>query len=476
MITYMPPRPGKNARKIIKRDTKSLWGATTRSEDLPLVVEKAKGVWIEDVDGRKFLDFGAGYAVVSTGHCNREVIESAKKQMDKLIHISGSDFYYDVQVKLAEKLIKITPGKFDKRVYFANSGAESLESSLKAARYFTRRPAIISFIGAFHGRTTVGMTISGSKSVQRAHFLPLLPEVYHTYYPYCYRCPLNLSYPDCKNRAKKKIDGIPLLPCVEHLTDVIFKRLVDPEDVAILFVEPIQGEGGYIVPPVEFLPLLRKITERYGIVMVADEIQTGMGRTGKMFAVEHWNVEPDIITVAKGIASGFPMAAVIGRAEIMDWRVDRRAWVVGSHGSTFGGNPVSCAAALKTIEIIENKLIDNVNRVSKYMFDRLEKMKDKYQIIGDVRGKGLMIGVEFVKNKETKEPLDMVITKNGRNIKQVMMGESFKRGLLLLPCGFNAVRFSPPLSINKEEAERGLDIFEEVVEEVEKKLKKARMI
>ena len=476
MITYVPPKPGKNANKIIKKDAKYLWGATTRSDDIPLVVSKAKGVWIEDVDGNKFLDFGAGYAVVSTGHCNDRVISSAFKQMKKLIHISGSDFYYDIQIKVAEKLKKITPGRFDKRVYFANSGAESLESALKAARYFTRRPGIVSFIGAFHGRTTVGMTISGSKSVQRSHFLPLLPEVYHTYFPYCYRCPLNLNYPECKNRAKEYIDDIPVLPCVAHLTEVIFKRLVDPEDIAILFVEPIQGEGGYIVPPPEFLPLIRKITEKYGIIMVADEIQTGMGRTGKMFAIQHFNVEPDLITVAKGIGSGFPIAVLIGRAEIMDWRVDKRAWVVGSHGSTFGGNPVSCAAALETMEIIDKDLIYNVKKVSKVIFERLNEIKENSEIIGDVRGKGFMIGVEFVKNKETKEMLPDVITKNGRNIKQVMMGEAFKRGLLLLPCGFSAVRFSPPLVLTEEEAMKGVDIFEEVVKDVEKKLKKVNMI
>jgi len=470
MIRYKSPKIGKRSKELINRDKKVMLGAHTRTREIPLTVKKAEGVWIEDLDGKKYLDFGAGYAVVATGHCHPEIIKEIEKQIKKLIHISGSDFYYWPQVLLAEKLISLVPGKSKKRVYFSNSGAESLESAFKLTRHFTKRPVAISFFGAFHGRTFVGMSLSGSKAVQRGHFYPLIPQVIHTLYPYCYRCPLNLSYPDCK-KGQRKIDGISLLPCVGFLTDTIFKRIVEPDDVAAVFVEPIQGEGGYIVPPPEFLPLLRKITEKYEIALVIDEIQAGLGRTGKMFCFEHWKIEPDVVCIAKALASGLPLGATIAKEEMMDSTVDKRAWREGSHGSTFGGNPVSCAAALKTVELIEKKLIKNATEVGKYMMERLNEMKEKHRIIGDVRGKGLMIGVEFVKDKETKEMLPEKLTKDGKNIKQIVMGEAFKRGLIILGCGWNAVRFSPPLVISKDEAEHGLTIFEEVVSWVEKQLK-----
>ncbi len=470
MIKYKSPSIGKKSRELIKRDKKVMFGAHTRTREIPLAVKKAQGVWIEDLDGKKYLDFGAGYAVVATGHCHPDIIRAAEKQMKTLIHISGSDFYYWPQVLLAEKLVSLVPGKFKKRVYFSNSGAESLEAAFKLTRHFTRRSVVISFFGAFHGRTFVGMSLSGSKAVQRAHFYPLIPQVIHTLYPYCYRCPLNLSYPDCK-KGQPKINGVVLLPCVGFLTNTIFKRLVEPDDVAAIFVEPIQGEGGYIVPPPEFLPLLRKITEKYGIVLVVDEIQAGFGRTGKMFAFQHWNIIPDVICVAKAIASGFPLGATIAREEMMDAEIDERAWRVGSHGSTFGGNPVACAVALKTIELIEKQLMKNAEDVGNYMIESLKEMKERHRIIGDVRGKGLMIGVEFVKDKNTKEMFPEKLTEDGKNIKQIIMGEAFKRGLIILGCGWNAVRFSPPLTISKNEAEHGLTIFEEVVSWVEKQLK-----
>lgn len=464
MIDYISPEIGELSKRIIERDKRVMFGAHTRTREIPLVVERAKGVRIWDVDGKEFLDFGAGFAVCATGHCHPEVIKAVEEQLRRLIHISGSDFYYLPQVELAEKLLEITPGEFPKKLYFANSGAESLEAAFKVARYYTKRPIVISFLGAFHGRTFVGMSLSGSKKVQRSGFFPLIPEVIHIPYPYCYNCPFNLEYPKC---IKGEFEGIPLLRCVRYLTEVIFKQLLDPEDVAAIFVEPIQGEGGYIVPPKEFHPLLKAITRKYGILYVADEIQSGLGRTGKMFALEHWGVEPDILCTAKAVASGLPMGVTIGRAEYMD---GDRAWPPGSHGSTFGGNPVVCRAGIKTLELLKNGLVDNAREVGKYMKQRLLEIKDKHRIIGDVRGLGLMLGIELVKDKRTKERFPDRVTRDGKNIKEVFMGEAFKRGLIILGCGFNSIRLSPPLILTKSEADEGLEIIEEVVEWIERGL------
>ena len=467
-IKYESPSYGPNAERLITRDQKVMFGAHTRTREIPLVVEKAEGVVITDVDGREFLDFGAGYAVCGTGHCHPDVRKAIDSQVRKLIHISGADFYYLPQVELAENLIRLVPGKFDKRVYFCSTGVECLEASLKICRHYTRRPQFISFLGAFHGRTYAGMSLSGSKRIQRAHFSPLIPGVTHTPYPYCYRCPFNLKYPECK--LKPRFDSIPMLPCVAYLTDVIFERLVDPEDVAGLVVESIQGEGGYIVPPPEFHPLLRAITQIHGIIYVVDEIQSGLGRTGRMFAIEHWGVEPDIVCVAKAIASGIPLGAVVARAELMEEEVDSRAWRRGSHGSTFGGNPVACAAALKTLELIEGQLVHNARAVGDWMIEELEDFMTRHRLIGDVRGRGLMIGVELVKDKITKERLPEKLTHEGKNIKEVIIGNCFKRGLVVLGCGVNAIRFSPPLVLSLEEAKKGISIFESVVEELEDQL------
>jgi len=466
-ISYKSPDLGKKGKKLIARDKKVMFGAHTRTREIPLVVEKAKGAWVFDVDGKKYLDFGAGFAVVATGHCHPEVIKAVNKQLRKLIHISGSDFYYEPQVALAEKLIKITPGDFDKRVYFGSSGAEAIEASLKIARYYTRRPRMVSFLGGFHGRTFGGMTMSGSKKVQRAHFSALIPEVYHIPYPYCYHCIFNQTYPEC---IKKDFEGVPLLYCLSYLTDVIFERLIDPEDVALIMVEPIQGEGGYIVPPREFLPALRAIADKYGIVLIFDEIQSGLGRTGKWFACDYVNVVPDIILIAKAIASGLPMSATIGKAELMETEIDFRAWVAGSHGSTFGGNPVIAAAGITSLRLIENGLIDNARIVGEYLKNGLTEIMNRHKIIGEVRGLGLMIGMEIVKHKETKEHFPKTVTKNGKNIKEVITGECFKRGLILYGAGFNSIRISPPLVITKSEADSALKIIEEVINFVESQL------
>ncbi len=466
-IDYKSPEIGKNAMELMERDKVMMFGAHTRTREIPLVVDYAKGATIKDVDGKEFLDFGAGYAVVSAGHCPQEVIDAITEQSKKLIHISGSDFYYLPQIELAEKLVQITPGKFSKKIYFGNSGAESIDASLKICRHFTRRSKIISYFGAFHGRTFAGMSVSGSKAIQKAYFSPLLPEVTHTPYAYCYRCTLNLEYPTCKKEPYLETD-IPMLPCVEWLTDVVFKQLVDPEEVAGLIVEPIQGEGGYLVPPPEFHKLLRAITKRYGIIYIADEIQSGLGRTGKWFALDHWNVEPDIILIAKALASGLPLSAVVGKAELMDSEVNSKAWRAGSHGSTFGGNPVSCAAGVETLKLLENGLIENAAKIGNYIKEKLVEIQQRHRIIGDVRGVGLMIGIEIVADKKTKKRLPEDLTKDGKNIKQVVMGSCFKRGLIVLGCGVNSIRFSPPLTITKEEADRASNIFEDVIEEIER--------
>uniref|UniRef100_A0A7C4XAP9 Aminotransferase class III-fold pyridoxal phosphate-dependent enzyme n=1 Tax=candidate division WOR-3 bacterium TaxID=2052148 RepID=A0A7C4XAP9_UNCW3 len=466
-IKYTSPKLSKKAQLLIERDKKVMFGAHTRTREIPLVVERAKGVWVYDVSGKRYLDFGAGFAVVGTGHCPPEVIKSATAQLKKLIHISGSDFYYKPQILLAEKLVRITPGKFAKRVYLGSSGAEAIEASLKIARYYTRRPKMISFIGAFHGRTFAGMTMSGSKRVQRSHFSNLIPEVIHTPYPYCYNCLFNESYPEC---LRKEFDGETIPYCLSYLTDVIFERLVDPEDVALILVEPIQGEGGYIVPPKEFLPALRKIADKYGIVLVFDEIQCGLGRTGKWFAAEHFDTIPDIILIAKALASGLPMSATVGRAELMDPTVDQRAWIPGSHGSTFSGNPVCAAAALKTLELIENGLIDNAREVGEYMKERLIEIANRHKIIGEVRGLGLMIGLEIVQDKANKKPFPLRVTKDGKNIKEVLTGECFKRGLIIYGAGFSSLRISPPLIITKNEAEMAMEIIEQAIDFVERQL------
>jgi 4-aminobutyrate aminotransferase len=466
-INYTSPEIGPKAQKLIDRDKKVMFGAHTRTRAIPLVVDYAKGARVIDIDGKTFLDFGAGFAVVGSGHCHPDILAAINKQMNKLIHISGCDFYYESQVELAEKLFQITPGDFEKRVYFGNSGVEGVSATLKIARHFTRRPRMISFLGGFHGRTFSGMTMSGSKKIQRAGFAPLIPEVYHIPFPYCYHCVFNETYPHCR---RKEFDGVPLLYCLSYLTDVLFERLIDPEDVALILVEPIQGEGGYIVPPKEFLPALRKIASKYDIVLAFDEIQTGLGRTGKWFACNHVDVVPDIIIIAKAIASGLPMSATVSKAELQDPEINPKAWPHGAHGSTFGGNPVLAAAGVASLKVIENGLIENAGKIGKYLKENLTDIMKCHKIIGEVRGLGLMIGLELVQDKKTKEDFPKSVTNDGKNIKEVITGECFKRGLILYGAGFNSIRMSPPLIITKDDADEAIHIIDEVITNVEKQL------
>jgi 4-aminobutyrate aminotransferase len=434
--------PGPEARKTLTNDLKFVSQSYTRA--YPLVVKRARGVWVEDADGNRFLDFTSGIAVCNTGHCHPKIVEVIRRQSAQLIHMSGSDFYYDLQSTLAAKLAEITPGPTDKRVFFGNSGAEAVEAALKLARYHTKRPRILAFLGAFHGRTMGALSLTASKVVHERGFYPFLPGVTHVPYAYCYRCPYHHPQHDASSCAAD---------CVEWIREDLFRRSIPPEEVAAIFVEPIQGEGGYIVPPPNFHRKLFQLARDFGILFVADEVQTGMGRTGKMMAMEHWGVNPDIIALAKGIASGLPLGATVASGGVMDW-------VPGSHASTFGGNPISCQAALTTIGLLQGGLVENAARLGDYLMGKLKEMQKKHRLIGEVRGKGLMIGIEIVKDPDTRE--------KGVEERSKIIQTCFEKGLLILGCGENVIRFVPPLVIVPREADTALTIFEEVLKEVER--------
>ncbi len=433
--------PGPEAQKILALDKQYISPSYTR--DYPLVAKRGQGAMVEDVDGNLFLDFAAGIAVVSTGHCHPDVVRAIQQQAATLIHMSGTDFYYPLLVQLAEKMAQITPGKFEKRVYFGNSGTEAVEAAMKLARYHTKRHRFIAFLGAFHGRTFGSLSLTASKAVQRRGFGPLLSGVVHVPYPNPYRCPAGHRAPECVSDCV----------CAEHIERQLFKTAVPPEEVAAIVVEPIQGEGGYIIPPPAFLDRLRQIADKYGILLVFDEVQCGMGRTGKMWACQHFGTVPDILVTAKGIASGLPLGVMVARADLMDWGP-------GAHASTFGGNPVACAAALETIRLLEEKYIANAARMGEYILGRLADWPHKHAIVGDVRGKGLMIGVELVKNQETREPYP--------EARRRVIQRAFEQGLLILGCGENTVRLMPPLLIDREQADFAVDVLERCIVEAAK--------
>jgi 4-aminobutyrate aminotransferase len=438
-IELVTQLPGPLAQSVVERSRRAVTPSLPHA--YPLVVSQASGLCVEDVDGNQFLDCAAGIAVCSTGHCHPRVVEAIREQAGRLIHICGADFYDPMYVALAERLSHLAPGASPKKTFLGNSGAEAVEAAFKLARYHTGRSRVITFFGAFHGRTMGAISLTASKSLYQDGFGPLVPGVTHVPYAYCYRCHYNLSYPACN------------LACVDAIEETWFARSVPPEQVAAIFVEPVQGEGGYIVPPPGWLARLRALCDRYGILLVADEVQSGMGRTGKMFAVEHWDVEPDILCLAKALASGMPISAMVAREAVMDWPP-------GAHGSTFGGNPVCCAAAQATLDVIEEEgLLENAARVGGWMLETLRELAAESHLIGDVRGLGLMIGVELVKDRESK-------TRARQETEQVIQA-CFQRGLLLLPCGPNTIRFSPPLIITQEQAERALSIFADALAEVE---------
>ena len=434
--------PGPNAKRVLAGDEKYISPSYTRS--YPLVAKSGRGVVVTDVDGNEFFDFSAGIAVTSTGHCHPEVVAAIQKQAGELIHMSGTDFYYENMVQLAERLSKIAPMPGPHKIYYGNSGAEAIEAALKLARYHTKRQNIIAFFGAFHGRTMGALSLTASKPQQKRRFAPLVPGVTHIRYPDVYR--------DCSG-GPQDAEAF-ALGCARFIEEKLFKTILAPEEVAAIFVEPVQGEGGYVVAPTPFMQELRRICDKHGILLVVDEVQSGAGRTGKWWAMEHTGVQPDMVCMAKGIASGMPLGITMTRAEIMDW-------VPGSHASTFGGNPVCIAAALATLDVIEKEgLLANSQRVGSHMMQRMADWPSKHRIVGDVRGRGLMIGVEIVKDQQTKE--------YAADLRDRIVELAFERGILFLGCGPSTVRISPPLIVNQEEADVAIDVLEEAIEIVSK--------
>jgi 4-aminobutyrate aminotransferase len=406
--------PGPRALEWLERDARVMSPSYTRV--YPLVVRRARMAMVEDLDGNRFLDFTAGIAVTAAGHCHPKVVAAIRRQAGRLVHMSGTDFYYTPQVRLAERLARLAPGPEPKRVFFTNSGAEAIEAALKLARHHTGRPRALAFLKAFHGRTYGAMALSASKPVHRRGFAPLVPESHHARYG--------------------DLDSVRAL----------LQTTCPPDELAAIFVEPIQGEGGYIVPPPDFLPGLRALCDEHGILLVLDEIQTGVGRTGRMFASEHWGVAGDIVCMAKGIANGLPLGAIVTRADVMDWPP-------GSHASTFGGNPVACAAALATLRLVDGKYRDNAERRGVELRDGLRALAETHPLIREVRGLGLMIGME-IGSAAGPDPA----------LRDRIIQEAFHRGLLLLPCGPSTVRFCPPLCLTRDQVQIGLGIVSDALD------------
>jgi 4-aminobutyrate aminotransferase len=432
------PLPGPRAQAIIARDAQVVSSSYTR--DYPLVIARGEGALVEDVDGNVFLDCTAGIAVTSTGHAHPEVVAAVAEQARRFLHMSGTDFYYELQVDLGEALSAIAPMPGPHRTFFGNSGTEANEAALKLAKYYTGRHALIAFLGSFHGRSMGSLSLTASRLTQRRGFGPFLPGVYHAPYANCYRCPVGLRPETCSAE------------CLRFIEEQILVHLVSPDEVAAIVVEPIQGEGGYVVPPDAFLQRLRELTRQHGMLLVVDEVQSGMGRTGRMFAIEHTGVEPDVVSMAKGIASGLPLGVVTAPSSIV-------SWPPGTHASTFGGNPVSCAAALVTIRLLRDALVENARTVGAHLMAGVRALMDTHPLIGDVRGRGLMIGVELVRDRQTKE--------RAATERNAVVREAFSRGLLLLGAGANAIRLSPPLVLTKAQADTAVRILDQSLTAVE---------
>ena len=426
--------PGPKAQAMLDRE--KVWVSQNYVKDYPLVVDRAEGMVLTDMDGNRFLDFAAGIAVCATGHCHPRVVAAIQRQAERLLHLCAIDFSYPQVVELAERLAALAPGDSKKRVYFANSGAEGVETALKLARLRTGRQKIVACFGAFHGRTMGALSLTASKATHRRGYAPFLPEVHHTHYASCYRCPVGREPETCN------------VECLDLLEKTLFNTVAPPEEIAAIVVEPVQGEGGYFVPKPEFLDRIARLAKDNGILVIADEVQSAFGRTGKMFACEHFELEPDILVLGKGIASGMPLSAVVASDELMHWRS-------GGHGSTFGGNPVSCEAALATIELLEEGLMDNAAKIGDYLKSRLQGLMEKHACIGDVRGLGLMLAVDLVKDRESREP-------DGELLEKVLYS-AFEKGVAFLGCGASSVRIAPPLIITESEADIAVDTLDQVL-------------
>ncbi len=427
--------PGPLASSIIQRDEAVISASYPRA--YPFVMDRGKGCQVWDVDGNRFLDFAAGIAVVSTGHSHPQVVRAIQEQAEKFIHIS-SDFYHEKWVRLGEKLDEIAPMRADTASFMTNSGTESIESAIKLARYYTGRTQFIGFLGGFHGRTMGAVTFTASKTHYHKGFYPLMNGVVHVPYPDAYR-PLLHSRPG-------ETYGQTV---VRYIEEEILGKILPSDEVAGILVESVQGEGGYIVPAEGFFPALRELCNRHGILLIVDEVQSGMGRTGKWWGIQHFDVEPDIVCVAKGIASGVPMGAIIAPKHIMNW-------TKGAHGNTYGGNPLACVAALATIHLIENGYLENAAVMGAYAREMADSLMIRHPSIGQVRGMGLMIGIEFVKDPITREP--------NEDLRDRVIDLAFERGLLLLGCGKSVVRLSPPLCVNQTELNEGFDILDEAIQ------------
>lgn len=437
------PPPGPNAKKMLARDKKVVSPSYPR--DYPFVMDRGQGAQVWDVDRNRYIDWMAGIAVAATGHSHPKLVKALQDQAEKFIHIS-SDYYHESMIALGERINEIAPMKEDVGVFFANSGTEAVEAAIKLARYATKRQRFIGFLGAFHGRSMGSLSFTASKFVQQERFFPTMPGVVHVPFPDPYRPVLDL------NREGDYGDTV-----VDYIERVIFQTILPPDECAAILLEPIQGEGGYVVPPQNFFPRLRKLCDDHGIILIADEVQSGVGRTGKWWAIEHWNVEPDIVCIAKGIASGMPLGLMAARQSIM------KKWVPGAHGNTYGGNPLACTAALTTLDLVENGMMDNAAEMGEFIMDALAEMQVRHPAIGDVRGKGLMIGVEFVQDKTNKQP--------AHQLREDIVHSAFQNGLLLLGCGRSAIRIAPPLMIQKPLVEEALEIFENAVTFAEHKHK-----
>lgn len=426
--------PGPKAKAIIERDSAVISPSYARA--YPFVMDHGKGTDVWDVDGNHFLDFAAGIAVTATGHSHPKVVQAIKEQSEKFLHISA-DFYHEAWVNLGERLDQIAPFKEDAVSFMTNSGTESVEAAIKLARYHTGASQFIGFLGAFHGRTLGSLSFTASKPLYHEGFYPLMNGVVHVPYPDPYR-------PFLSQRAGEDYGET----VVRYIEEQVLGKLLPAEDVAGLLVESIQGEGGYIIPPPGFYPALRDLCDRHDILLIVDEVQSGMGRTGKWWAIEHFGIEPDIVCVGKGIASGIPLGAIIARKSIV-------TWPLGSHGNTYGGNPIACAAALATLDLIQDEYLQNAKEVGDYALDALNEIAARHPSIGQVRGIGLMIGVEFVKNKQSKEP--------AHDLMERIVQRAFERGLISLGCGKSTIRIAPPLSITKSELDDGFEILEESI-------------